>query len=176
MPRRLRPDMWLFGVAVVLLSVGVVMVYSASAIMAAERFHDPFIFLKKQLFWAVLGGIALWAALRVDYRHLERLKVPALVLAFALLLLVLVPPFGQAITGTRRWLRFGPVSFQPVELAKLAMVIYLAAYLARRREQLGEFWRGLVPPLLVAGALAGLVLLQPDLGNGLTLLTLTFGL
>ena len=168
--------MWLFGTAVILLSVGVVMVYSASAIVAAERFHDPFIFLKKQLFWAALGGIALWAALRVDYRRLEKLMVPALVVAVALLLLVLVPPFGQAINGTRRWLRIGPVSFQPVELAKLALVIYLAAFLARRREQLGEFWRGLVPPLLVAGLLAGLVLLQPDLGNGLTLLTLTFGL
>jgi cell division protein FtsW len=176
MPARLRPDMWLFGTAVVLLSVGIVMVYSASAIVAAERFHDPFLFLKKQLFWAVLGGAALWAALRLDYRRLEKLMVPALVVAVALLVLVLVPPFGQSINGTRRWLRLGPVSFQPVELAKIALVIYLAAFLARRRAQLDEFWRGLVPPLLVAGLLAGLVLLQPDLGNGLTLLALTLSL
>src|SRR5262245_33625626 len=176
MPRRLRPDMWLFGKAVSLLSIGIVMVYSASAIVAAERFHDPFIFLRKQLFWAVLGAVALWAALRLDYRRLEKLMVPALVVAVVLLVLVLVPPFGQSINGTRRWLRFGPVSFQPVELAKLALVIYLAAFLARRREQLTDFWRGLLPPLLVAGMLASLVLLQPDLGNGLTLLAVTFAL
>ncbi|MGH7332782.1 MAG: putative lipid II flippase FtsW [Candidatus Rokuibacteriota bacterium] len=176
MPRKLKPDMWLFGAAVVLLSVGVVMVYSASAIVAAERFHDPFIFLKKQLFWAGLGGLALWGALRIDYRRLEKLMVPALVVAAILLILVLIPPFGQSINGTRRWFRVGPVSFQPVELAKLAMVIYLAAFLARRREQLQDFWRGFLPPLMVVAPLAGLVLLQPDLGNGLTLIAVTFGL
>src|SRR5262247_4463211 len=152
------------------------MVYSASAIMAADRFHDPLHFLKRQGLWALLGMGALWAGMRFDYRRLERLVVPLMAASFVLLVLVLVPPFGQSINGTRRWLRLGPISFQPVELAKLALVIYLAAFLARRREQLGEFWRGLVPPLLVAGLLAGLVLLQPDLGNGLTLLTLTFGL
>jgi len=168
--------MWLFGAAVVLLSVGVVMVYSASAIVAADRFHDPFIFLKKQLFWALLGGAALWVALRIDYRRLEKLMVPALVLAAVLLILVLIPPFGQSINGTRRWFRMGPVSFQPVELAKLALVIYLAAFLARRGEQLHHFWRGFLPPLMVAAPLAGLVLLQPDLGNGLTLVAVTFAL
>src|SRR4029450_11818977 len=151
MPRRLRPDMWLFGIAVILLSVGVVMVYSASAIVAAGRLPAPFMFLRKQLFWAALGGIALWVAMRIDYRHLEKLMVPALAVAVVLLVIVLVPPFGQSINGTRRWLRLGPVSFQPVELAKLALVIYLAAFLARRREQLHDVWRGLAPPVLVAG-------------------------
>ncbi|HEV8617473.1 MAG TPA: putative lipid II flippase FtsW [Methylomirabilota bacterium] len=176
MPRQLRPDVWLFGVAVVLLSAGVVMVYSASAIVAADRFHDPYFFLRKQIFWALLGAGAMWLALRVDYRKLEPLVLPALILAAVLLLLVLVPPFGQSINGTRRWIRLGPVSFQPAELAKLTLVLYLAAFLARKREELGDLRRGLLPPLLVAGALGGLVLLQPDLGNCVTLITLTFGL
>src|SRR2546428_5975556 len=118
MPRKLRPDMWLLFAAVALLSLGVVMVYSASAIMAADRFHDPYFFLRKQLFLAVLGAGALWAALRVDYRRLEQWIVPLLVIAGVLLVVVLVPPFGQAINGTRRWLRLGPVSFQPAEFAK----------------------------------------------------------
>src|SRR3989338_6192428 len=118
MPRKLRPDTWLFGVAVVLLSVGVVMVYSASAIVAAERFHDPYFFLKKQLFLAVLGGLALWGALRTDYRRLEGLVVPLLGVAGGLLMPVLTPPAGQAITAPRRWIRLGAVSFQPAELAK----------------------------------------------------------
>ena len=176
MPRKLTPDMWLFGVAVVLLSAGVVMVYSASAIVAAERFHDPYFFLKKQLFWALLGSVAMLVAVRVDYRQLEKLVVPALIVAGVLLVLVLVPPFGQAINGTRRWIRFGVVSFQPAELAKLALVLYLAAFVARRPEQLGDLRRGLLPPLGLAGAFAALVFVQPDLGNCLTLIALTFGL
>lgn len=176
MPRRLRPDRWLFGAAVVLLSLGVVMVYSASAIVAADRFDDPYFFLRRQLFWALLGAAGLWLALKIDYRWLERLVLPALVVAGVLLVLVLIPPVGQAINGTRRWIRLGPVSLQPVEPAKLVLVVYLAAFLARRREALDDFRRGLLPPLLVAGALAALVLVQPDLGNCLTLIALTFGL
>jgi cell division protein FtsW len=176
MPRRLVPDVWLFGAAVVLLSAGVVMVYSASAIVAADRFHDPYFFLKKQLFWALLGAGVLWAALRLDYRWLEKAVVPALIVALVLLVLVLVPPIGQAINGTRRWIRLGVVSFQPVELAKLALVVYLAAFLAKKRDEMGDFRAGVLPPLCVAGAMAGLVLVQPDLGNCLTLIVLTFGL
>jgi cell division protein FtsW len=176
MPRRLTPDMWLFGAAVVLLSAGVVMVYSASAIVAADRFHDPYFFLKKQLFWAVLGAGVLWIALRVDYRLLEKAVLPLLIIAGVLLVLVLVPPFGQAINGTRRWIRFGMVSFQPAELAKLALVLYLAAFLAKRRGDLAEFRTGAAPALAVAAALAGRVLVQPDLGNCMTLIVVTFGL
>ncbi len=176
MPRKVTPDMWLFGAAVMLLSAGVVMVYSASAVVAGDRFHDPYFFLKKQLFWALLGSVAMLVAVRVDYRRLERFVLPALVLAGVLLVLVLIPPIGQAINGTRRWIRLGPASFQPVELAKLALVFYLAAFVARRQEQLADVRRGLLPPLLVAGAFAALVLVQPDLGNCLTLVALTFGL
>ena len=115
MPRKLTPDLWLFAVVLVLVSLGVVMVYSASAIMAADRFHDPLHFLTKQLFWAALGIGGLWAGMLFDYRRLERLVVPLLGLSLVLLVLVLVPPFSQEINGTRRWFRAGPVSFQPVE-------------------------------------------------------------
>jgi cell division protein FtsW len=176
MPRKLAPDIWLFGVAVVLLSAGVVMVYSASAIVAADRFHDPYFFLKKQIFWALLGAACMLMAIRIDYRRLERFVLPLLIFAGVLLVLVLVSPFGQAINGTRRWIRLGPVSFQPAELAKLALVVYLAAFLAKKGEEISDFRRGLVPPLAVAGLLALLVLAQPDLGNCLTLITLTFTL
>src|SRR5439155_7015042 len=172
MPRKLAPDLWLFGTAVVLLSTGVVMVYSASAIVAADRFHDPYFFLKKQIFWAMLGAACLWLTLCVDYRRLEGLVMPLLIVSAALLVLVLVPPIGQAINGTRRWIRLGPVSLQPVELAKLALVLYLAAFLARKRGELDDFRTGTLPPLLVAGLLAGLVLVQPDLGNCMTLIAL----
>ena len=173
MPRKLSPDVWLFGVVLALVFFGVVMVYSASAIVAADRFGDPFFFLKKQLFWAFLGGGLLWAALRLDYRRLERLVVPLLVVSIALLVLVLLPPFGQAINGTRRWFRIGPLSFQPVELAKFALVLYLASFLTRRAAALRSFWQGLFPILLVAGTMALLTFVQPDLGNSLALVVLT---
>jgi cell division protein FtsW len=173
MPRKLSPDVWLFGVVLALVFLGVVMVYSASAIIAADRFGDPFFFLKKQLFWAFLGGGLLWAALRLDYRRLERLVVPLLVVSIALLVLVLLPPFGQAINGTRRWFRIGPLSFQPVELAKFALVLYLASFLTRRAAALRSFWQGLFPILLVAGTMALLTFVQPDLGNSLALVVLT---
>src|SRR5256885_17119436 len=122
MPRKLAPDIWLFGVAVVLLSAGVVMVYSASAIVAADRFHDPYFFLKKQIFWALLGAACLWVALRLEYRRLEGFVVPLLIFVGILLVLVLVSPIGQAINGTRRWIRPGPLPVQPAEPAKVAPV------------------------------------------------------
>jgi cell division protein FtsW len=131
MPRKLTPDLWLFAVALVLLSTGVVMIYSASAIVAADRFRDPYFFLKRQVFWAALGCGALWVALRHDYRKLERFVVPLLALAVVLLVLVLIPGLGVSVNGSRRWLRLGPLSFQPAELAKLALVVYLEAFLAR---------------------------------------------
>ncbi|MDP2702659.1 MAG: FtsW/RodA/SpoVE family cell cycle protein, partial [Candidatus Rokubacteria bacterium] len=155
MPRKLTPDLWLFALVLALVSLGVVMVYSASAIMAADRFHDPLYFLKRQLFWAVLGVCALWAGMLFDYRRLERFVVPLLGVSFLLLVLVLVPPFGQEINGTRRWFRAGPVSFQPVELAKFSLLLYLAAFLTRRQEMIETFSRGLLPLLLVAGGMAG---------------------
>src|SRR2546428_3313783 len=150
MPRKLAPDLWLFGTAVVLLSTGVVMVYSASAIVAADRFHDPYFFLKKQIFWAMLGAACLWLTLCVDYRRLEGLVVPLLIVSAALLVLVLLPPIGQAINGTRRWIRLGPGSFQPAELAKRTPRGLLAAFLAKNHEALHHFPPGLLPPLEVA--------------------------
>jgi cell division protein FtsW len=170
-PRKASPDYGLFLIVVVLLAGGVVMVYSASAILATDRFKDPAFFLKKQLFWAVLGFTALWGAMVTDYRRWRPLVLPFLAGAFVLLVLVLVPPFGQSINGTRRWLRWGPVSLQPTELAKLALILYLADFLARRQAVIGSFFRGILPPLLITFAVAGLVLLQPDLGSAVALTT-----
>ena len=176
MPRKLRPDPWLFGCAVVLVSIGVVMVYSASAIVAADRFRDPYFFLKKQLIWAALGFGCLWLSMVLNYRRLVHLAAPLLALSLLLLVMVLIPPFGQEVNGTRRWFRWGFGSFQPAELAKLSLVCFLAWFFSRREGLLRSFWADLAPPLGVAGAMAGLVLLQPDLGSSLTFLLLVFGM
>jgi cell division protein FtsW len=173
-PRKVSPDYALFLIVCGLLGLGVVMVYSASAIVATDRFHDPYFFLKKQLFWAVLGGGVLWLMMSVDYRRWRPLVLPLLVLSVILLILVLIPPFGQSINGTRRWLRWGPISVQPTELAKLALVLYLADFLARRQAVVTSFWRGVLPPLVVTGLVASLILLQPDLGSSVALVAVVF--
>ena len=165
MPRKVSPDYWLFLVVLALLGLGVVMVYSASAILATDRFRDAHFFLRKQLFWAVLGLGVMWGVMAIDYRRWRPLVTPLLALSFVLLVLVLVPPFGHSINGTRRWLRWGPISVQPTELAKLVLVLYLADFLARRQAVIGSLWRGVVPPLVVTAGVAGLILLQPDLGS-----------
>ncbi|MGH7322133.1 MAG: putative lipid II flippase FtsW [Candidatus Rokuibacteriota bacterium] len=170
MPRKVSPDYVLFLVVLALLGLGIVMVYSASAILAMDRFGDPYFFLKKQGFWTILGLAMMWGVMTVDYRRWRVFVGPLLAVAVVLLLLVLVPPFGQEINGTRRWLRWGSVSFQPTELAKLALVLYLADFLARRQARLGSFLRGFLPPLLVTGAMGALILRQPDLGSSVALI------
>src|SRR5262249_22864752 len=165
MPRKMSPDYWLFLVVLALLGLGVVMVYSASAILATDRFRDAHFFLKKQLFWAVLGLGVMWGVMPIAYRRWRPLVTPLLALSFVLLVLVLVPPFGHSINGTRRWLRWGAISVQPTELAKLVLVLYLADFLARRQAAIGSLWRGALPPLRAAAGVAGLILLQPDLGS-----------
>jgi cell division protein FtsW len=170
----MSPDYALFTIVLALLGLGIVMVYSASAILAMDRFRDPYFFLKKQGFWSILGLGVLWGVMSIDYRRWRPHLFPFLVVATALLVLVLIPPFGQAINGTRRWIRWGPLSFQPTELAKLALVLYLADFLARRETQVEAFGRGVLPPLLVTGGIAGLVLLQPDLGSAVALAAVAF--
>src|SRR5919206_978911 len=97
MPRKATPDFVLFAVTLILVSTGVVMIYSASAIVAADRFRDPYFFLKRQVFWAALGCGALWVALRTDYRRLEKLVLPLLIAAAVLLVLVLIPGLGVSV-------------------------------------------------------------------------------
>jgi cell division protein FtsW len=175
-PRKVSPDYFLFLVVVALAGFGVVMVYSASAILATDRFRDPYFFLRKQFFWALLGLGTLWATMAVDYRRWRAIVLPLLGLAVLLLVAVLVPHFGQEINGTRRWLRWGPVSFQPTELAKLALVLYLADFLARRQAHIASFWRGFLPPLLVTGVMAALILKQPDLGSSVALVAVVLSM
>jgi cell division protein FtsW len=145
--------------------VGVIMVFSASAVVAGTRFHDSIYFLKRQVMWLAVGFLALHVASRVDYVRWRTLA-PWLLGGTALLLaVVLIPSLGLVAKGARRWLRLGPFSIQPAELFKVAAVLYVASYLARREDRLTQFKTGLLPPLVVLGLLSGLVLLQPDLGT-----------
>ncbi len=163
--RRSGADGVVLAIVVVLALVGLVMVYSASAVLAGNRFHDPMYFLKRQIAWLALGFLLLHLASRVDYQVWQKLAYPLLGVALLLLILVLLPSFGVTVKGARRWLRLGVMSVQPAEMAKLVLVVYLAAYLTKKEGRLGEFWSGVFPPLLIVGVAAALIVCQPDLGT-----------
>jgi cell division protein FtsW len=169
-----RPvDPVLAATVVALIGFGVVMVYSASAVQATVQYHDPQFFLKRQVAYAVSGLAVLWAASRVDYHRLYRLTYP--VLAFVGVLLVLcVVGFGHSGGGAARWLSVGPVHVQPAEMAKVALVIWLAYSLAKKAERVKTFTVGFLPHLIVAGVFMLLCLKQPDFGSAVVLLLLTF--
>lgn len=158
--------------ALLLVGFGVIMVYSASAIRAQERFGDALFFLKRQALWAALGVVGMHWVSRLDYRRLQRWTPTAVVVALTLLLAVLVPHIGVRVNGARRWIRLLGLSFQPAELSKLALIFFLASYYARRAEKLGSFLDGFLPPLAVTALFAGLVILQPNFGTAVTLLLL----
>ncbi len=160
-------DHLLLIVTVTLALVGLVMVFSASAVVAGEnkRFHDSWYFLKRQLAWLAFGLALLHVVSRIDYVWWKRLALPLLGLITVLLVLVLIPSVGVAVKGARRWLHLGPISIQPVEMVKLITVIYLAAYLAKKEDRIQNFRDGLMPAVAVVGLLSCLVLLEPDLGT-----------
>ena len=165
----------LFTIVLLLTCIGIVMVYSASSVAAQAQFHDGTWFLKRQLLYELLGLIGMSVAWRIHYVQLRRFTFPLLLLTLVTLVLVLVPHVGRLAGGARRWLSFGgPLNFQPAELAKLALILYLANFLANRGSRSREFGAGVIPPLIVLGLTAVPILKQPDLGSALILVLITF--
>jgi cell division protein FtsW len=171
-------DPALLAVTLILSLVGLIMVFSASAVVAGNRFHDPWYYLKRQMAWLVVGLALMHLASRIDYTVWRKCAIPILAVNAVLLALVLMPSLGIVAKGARRWLQLGSIHVQPAELAKLVTVIYLSAYLTKKNDKITHFARGLLPPVIVVGVLSGLVLLEPDLGTvvvmGLVMLTLLF--
>jgi cell division protein FtsW len=168
-------DPVLAAVVVALVGFGIVMVYSASAVEATVQYHDPQFFLKRQVSYGVAGLLAMWAASRIDYHRLYKLTYPVLVVVGVLLLLCVIG-FGHSGGGAARWLSVGPVHVQPAEMAKVALVIWLAYSLAKKAERVKTFTVGFLPHLIVAGIFMLLCLKQPDFGSAVVLLLLTFTL
>ncbi|MGE0468680.1 MAG: putative peptidoglycan glycosyltransferase FtsW [Candidatus Nitrospira kreftii] len=175
-PKRVGMDQILLFVTITLALVGLVMMFSASAVVAGKKFDDSWYYLKRQLVWLTFGLMLLHVISRIDYVWWKRLSFPLLGLVTVLLILVLVPSIGGVKNGARRWLLLGPISIQPAEMAKLISVIYLAAYLARKEDRLQHFSSGLLPPLVIIGILSALVLGEPDLGTVVVLALVTGGL
>jgi cell division protein FtsW len=174
--KRVAMDHTLLIITLTLALVGLVMVFSASAVVAGNRFQDSGYFLKRQLAWLTFGLVLLHVTSHVEYIWWKRLSLPLLGLVTVLLLLVLMPSLGVAAKGARRWLHLGAISMQPAEMVKLIAVIYLAAYLAKKEERITMFAIGLLPALAVVGLLSGLVLLEPDLGTVVVIGLVTVGL
>lgn len=165
-----RPaDLVLFACVLALVGIGLVMVYSASSVVAYDRLDDSAYFLKRQAVWIALGLAAMWLAGSIHYQRLRALTVPLLVAAAVLLVLVLVPGIGRVAGGARRWIVVGPLSFQPVEVAKLALVLYLAHFVTRRGIAIRRLRWGVLPPLAITAGFGVLVLRQPDMGSALVL-------
>ena len=169
MARKLKSDKLLFLSTLLLVGSSVVMVYSASAVLAMDRYEQPYFFLFKQVAWAVLGVCLLLGAMRVDYRILKQPVViwTALGLSTAALVAVL---FGPSVNGTRRWFGVAGVGVQPSEIAKVAVIIFVAAILERRMHRIDEVSYSLLPVAVVTGGVSGLILVEPDFGTALTVL------
>jgi cell division protein FtsW len=164
----------LFMTTVTLICIGLVMIYSASGIYASDRYHDEFFFVKRHLSFILIGSILAFLIMSYDYKKLRRFARPTLITAVALLVLVMVPHLGREVAGARRWFRFGIFSFQPSEFAVLALVIYVADFIARKENQIKTIRWGLLPIMAVLGIVSLLILAQPDLGTTISLAAVVF--
>ena len=168
MARKLKIDRVLFTATLLLVCVSVVMVYSASAVVALERFQQPYLFLTKQALWSVLGLAVLVVAMRVDYRTYRNEAFIWCLVGLVVLMLVGVL-FSAPVNGTRRWFGVGGLGIQPSELAKVACVFFTALMLERRMHRIDDLSYSLLPISLIVGLVVALILLQPDFGTSVSL-------
>ena len=166
-------DWWLFTIMLTILAIGLVMVLSASGIVAEQVNGDKYYFFKRQLLFAAGGGVALWGAALLPREWLYKLQYPALFFSL-LLLLITLSPFAPAINGAKRWIPLGPVSVQPMEFVKIALALYLAYFMSSKQELIKTFSRGVIPPFAVTGLFCFLLLLQPDFGSAVVLAGILF--
>ena len=166
MAKRVSVDKWLFGSTLLLVFVGLVMVFSASAVMAGEKFGSPYTFLIRQLIWAVAGVAMMVICMNIDYRKYKNQTAVYALLGITLGLLIAVF-FLDRSHNTHRWIRFGAFSFQPSELAKPAIILFLAFWLENRVKVITDWKHTLMPAALVTLMLTGLIVKQPDLGTGI---------
>ena len=166
MAKRVSVDRWMFTVTAILVFVGLVMIFSASAVMAKERFGSAYEFLLKQLVFAVAGFTAMILAMKVDYKRLQH---PALVFSFlgATSLLLVSVFFLDRAHGTHRWFHVGPVSLQPSELAKPALILFLAWFLQNKTKSMDDWRNTLLPAVAPTMVFLGLIVFQPDLGTAI---------
>lgn len=166
----------LLVIMLTLLTVGVVMLFSTSAVYARERYGDQHYLLKRQLVWLLIGAVGCVTAASVPYSKWRGVCTAFIIVSAVMLALVLIPHVGLKVGGARRWLGLGPMRFQPSEFAKLALVIWLAHWLAKEKRRIDRFGRGFAVPVGVVGCLLLLVLAEPDFGSTALLASVSFAL
>ena len=169
MARKLQADKWLFAATAGLALFGIVMVYSASAVIAAEENGSQYYYVKKQAMWTIIGFIAMLAAMNFDYQRLRNRWIINGLISLTILMLLAVFAFPR-INGAHRWIKFAGFSIQPSEFSKLALTIFLAYFFEKRAGEEGSFWRTFAPSIIVTGLLAVLVVAEPDLGTAMMLM------
>jgi len=160
--------------ALILLSLGLTMVFNASTVMAQAQYQDPYFFLKRQALYALLGIGVLFLGRAINYHCYQKLAYPFLVVTLVCLVLVFVPGIGGKVRGAARWLKLGPFNLQPSEFAKLAVTLFLAYSLTKKREKMKFFSIGFLPHMVIAGLFIVLVGLEPDFGTAITLAAIVF--
>ena len=166
-------DVVLLLMVVALTSFGIVMVYSASSVMAAKNFHDGAFFLKRQGIFALIGFTVAAVAMRTDYHFWRKWSVPLLLASLVLLVLVLIPGIGGKAKGASRWIRLPGFNLQPSEFTKIALIFYLAYSIDKKQDRIRSLSAGFLPYMVVLIILLGLLLKQPDMGAALTLAAVT---
>jgi cell division protein FtsW len=168
----------LIAAVLILITIGVIMLFSASMVRGDAQFNDTAYFVKRQGFWLVLSLVSAIAFTQIHLRWLRKAALPMVVVCVLLLIAVRIPGVGVCINGSWRWLRFGPFTVQPSEFAKIAVILAFSWWISRRRRYMHTFKRGLLPPLALLGLFAGLLLVEPDFGTtiltGLVTLTLLY--
>ena len=167
-------DIILLFAVLALVGIGIVMVYSTSAIIAGDRFGDPYYFLKRQALYAAVGFVLMIVMMFLPYEILKRFAYPILVSSVLLLIAVLIPGIGHRTGGAMRWLKIQSFSFQPSEFAKLGLVIFLAYLLTKKEEKIRSFSFGFLPPVLLSGLVIALVMKEPDFGAAFFLTVMVF--
>jgi len=171
MARKLKSDKLLFTATLLLVCISIVMVYSASAAIATERWQEPYRFLFKQAAWVLIGLSLMPIVMRIDYRSYRQPVVIWTALGIVTIALIAVL-FSKEVNGARRWMLLGPLGIQPSELAKIAIILFTAALLERRMERINELSYALLPIGLATGGIVGLVLIEPDLGTAVSILVI----
>jgi cell division protein FtsW len=172
MAKRVSVDRLLFIVTLLLVFIGLVMVFSASAVIAKERYHSGYFFLLRQMGWAIAGFVAMMIGMRVDYKRLKHPAVVFCLLGVTALMLILVF-FLDRSHHTHRWIHFAGFSFQPSELAKPALILFLAFFLENRTRSMDDWRNTLIPAIVPTLAFIVLIVFQPDLGTALACAAIT---
>ncbi|WP_172250059.1 putative lipid II flippase FtsW [Saccharibacillus deserti] len=173
-PPKAPPDFQLLILTLILTGFGLLMVFSASSsftLLSSKFRNDPFYFALPQFQYALLGIVVMLVTMNIPYKRFKKLFVPMFLLTFALLLLVLFMP---AVNGAHSWIELGPISVQPTELAKISTILYLAALISKKGERFRDLRSGFMPVIVIVSVIAGLVMLQPDLGSCVILVSACF--